>query len=541
MEINKLNRYDIGVLSLLIAIFTGFSYYFFWFTLDDAYIALRYSKHLAEGHGILWNIGADPVEGYTSFLWMVIGAVPHSVGLPPIMFMKILGVISTIITIVVIYGYGRFRSINRWILIIGLAQIAISPAVAVLSVQGMETTTAMLLVLFTTIAAIEVIREYRTKWAIAMNSALFIGMLTRPDLVIFGVFLEAGIVGLFYYQNRVKEIKHLISIGFLFVFLPGIVYMLGRYLYFGYMFPNPFYIKSGFSIRGPIYVFEFVMLILGPLLFLSLLLSISENIKNRVILRQLPVLSAGGAFLIFYISIEPQQGFLWRFLFPILPSTIIPLSIMSNESSIRKKIVSAYSSKQILLSILLISGLVVYPLFTTPNAIEETTDHTQVDRVEMGKALGELQGDGYSMFVTESGAIPYYSEWRAIDELGLNSEYIAHNGLTPSFINDYDPDLVQMVVINQPGMIRERSPEVADFLNNSSYHLVAVVHKQQQDRTNVLPGRYHLYFVDSESSGYGEISCALLTQNVTYADKAIITEQATINIQESRIAESDCN
>jgi hypothetical protein len=181
----KFNRYDVSLLSFLIIAFLGLSIRFFWFTLDDAYITLRYSKHLAEGYGIVWNVGADPVEGYTSFLWMIIGVIPHAVGLPPVTFMKIFGVVSTVLTIIVIYGYGRFRSINRWILIVGSAQIAVSPAIAVLSVQGMETTTAMLLVLFSIIAAIEVIRNYNTKWAIAMNVALFIGMLTRPDLVVF--------------------------------------------------------------------------------------------------------------------------------------------------------------------------------------------------------------------------------------------------------------------------------------------------------------------------------------------------------------------
>src|SRR5262245_54181998 len=36
------------------------------FTLDDTFITLRYSQNLAEGHGLLWNPGAAPVEGYTS-------------------------------------------------------------------------------------------------------------------------------------------------------------------------------------------------------------------------------------------------------------------------------------------------------------------------------------------------------------------------------------------------------------------------------------------------------------------------------------------
>ncbi|MDH3227755.1 MAG: hypothetical protein OEM67_11810, partial [Thermoleophilia bacterium] len=32
-------------------------------TTDDAYITLRYSRHLAQGMGLVWNVGETPVEG----------------------------------------------------------------------------------------------------------------------------------------------------------------------------------------------------------------------------------------------------------------------------------------------------------------------------------------------------------------------------------------------------------------------------------------------------------------------------------------------
>ncbi len=39
-------------------------------TLDDAYITLRYARHLAEGYGLgAWNHTGEHVEGYSSLLW----------------------------------------------------------------------------------------------------------------------------------------------------------------------------------------------------------------------------------------------------------------------------------------------------------------------------------------------------------------------------------------------------------------------------------------------------------------------------------------
>jgi hypothetical protein len=44
----------------------------FSFVCDDAYIAFRYSRHLAQGRGLVFNLGeSPPVEGYSNFLWVV--------------------------------------------------------------------------------------------------------------------------------------------------------------------------------------------------------------------------------------------------------------------------------------------------------------------------------------------------------------------------------------------------------------------------------------------------------------------------------------
>ncbi|MFZ2540776.1 MAG: hypothetical protein WAW75_03260, partial [Gallionella sp.] len=45
----------------------------FWFLTDDAYIAFRYASNSILGFGYTWNPPPfRPVEGYTSFLWVII-------------------------------------------------------------------------------------------------------------------------------------------------------------------------------------------------------------------------------------------------------------------------------------------------------------------------------------------------------------------------------------------------------------------------------------------------------------------------------------
>jgi hypothetical protein len=49
---------------------------------DDAFISFRYARNLAEGHGLVFNVG-ERVEGYTNFLWTVLFAPLIKLGIDP--------------------------------------------------------------------------------------------------------------------------------------------------------------------------------------------------------------------------------------------------------------------------------------------------------------------------------------------------------------------------------------------------------------------------------------------------------------------------
>lgn len=48
---------------------------------DDAMISMRYARHAAEGHGLVWNVGEAPVEGYSNLLWTGWMTLLHLTGL----------------------------------------------------------------------------------------------------------------------------------------------------------------------------------------------------------------------------------------------------------------------------------------------------------------------------------------------------------------------------------------------------------------------------------------------------------------------------
>ena len=50
------------------------------FTLvDDAMISMRYARNLAQGQGLVWNVGESPIQGFTNLGWTLILALFHLV------------------------------------------------------------------------------------------------------------------------------------------------------------------------------------------------------------------------------------------------------------------------------------------------------------------------------------------------------------------------------------------------------------------------------------------------------------------------------
>ncbi|MCS6835322.1 MAG: hypothetical protein NZ750_04810 [Anaerolineae bacterium] len=41
---------------------------------EDSMISMRYAWNFVQGHGLVWNVGEAPVEGYTNFLWVLVMA-----------------------------------------------------------------------------------------------------------------------------------------------------------------------------------------------------------------------------------------------------------------------------------------------------------------------------------------------------------------------------------------------------------------------------------------------------------------------------------
>src|SRR5262245_63366246 len=61
------------------------------YVVDDAFISMRYARNLVDGHGLVYNLDGERVEGYTNLLWTLLLAAAMACRLDPVLVAKVLG------------------------------------------------------------------------------------------------------------------------------------------------------------------------------------------------------------------------------------------------------------------------------------------------------------------------------------------------------------------------------------------------------------------------------------------------------------------
>lgn len=172
---------------LAVLLVTGLASFFLPYTVDDAFITYRYAHHLSTGTGPVFNPG-ERVEGYTSFLWMLLLSVGQWLTLDPIVVSKVTGLVSTLVAAgIVFWAVFLVSSHPRQAGFISLFFLLLSADVALNSVTGLETTFFMLWI---TAAVARSLWEQRHD-SLPWSSILFgLATLTRPEgLAFFGLHL----------------------------------------------------------------------------------------------------------------------------------------------------------------------------------------------------------------------------------------------------------------------------------------------------------------------------------------------------------------
>ena len=411
----------------------------FDFVTDDAYISFRYARNLALSGQLVFNLG-ERVEGYTNFLWTVILALGIKLGLGPVALSRFLGLALGIATLAVVVRMalrlaGEERS--RWHLVAPLL-LAATGAYACWCSGGLETQ------LFTFLCTLRfdlVLGEVAVGRGCQSAVAFAFAAMTRPEgAMIFALVALFRLVTNLRRERRLLPRRHewLWAALFTGLFLP---YFAWRWRYYGWLFPNTFYVKSsgaaGTWKLGAYYLLRFCEDYgVFFLILLALLGRPDPGDRRRRDLRTLAAIVCLG-FATYVVKVGGDFMGLYRFILPGLPLGAVVLAEATRRVYAR---LHPYLGAWVpALALLLVgAGFTVGSAHTSHEArsyvgadngidMPAYLKHYALERIPVGLWLGEhKQPDDLATF-GGAGVIPYYSEIRGFDVFGLVDTTIAHD------------------------------------------------------------------------------------------------------------------
>ncbi|NQS98776.1 MAG: hypothetical protein HQ591_10000 [candidate division Zixibacteria bacterium] len=451
--------YIIGIIYALAALAT-----FPKWTVDDAYISYRYADNLANHSELTWNVGEDPIEGYTGIAMPVIMSIFIKLGLSPIIVGKVIGVVFFLLGGLILRSIFRLLKIQGLACSIPLILYFTAPFMFVHALSGMET------ILFSTIIVICVYllfisittEEHKGLWEIALFVLLLLTSLVRPEGVVLALTTIAGLVFIKLKYSRREFPPFTLRVILVYV-IPGLIYFIWRWHYYGQFLPNTFYVKSSPDLFDK---FSVLKLAFFSVLFLfipavgCLILNASNIKKVRAEIREwigksrvnpqlviafISIIVFVGLVLLQYMRSRLLMNFEYRFYSPFFPIFLIFAGILlhrgiSAYKSVRRiKPVSFRFIGMILVLLLILQSSIYYKelkkyIFLKAGYKRMIED----EHIPAGEFLREnVPPSEWSIVIHDIGAIPYYSGLKTVDFSRLNNEELARGGMSKKEIIDY--------------------------------------------------------------------------------------------------------
>jgi hypothetical protein len=394
------------------------------YRVDDTFIALRYARHLVEGHGLVFNPG-ERVEGYTSLPLVLLGALFLRVGVDPVQALTALAAAAAVATLLLAAGIERTLGgpdARGARLPLSVLLLLATPAFAYWAFRALETT------LFTSVllAALALgLRELETRrWR---GSGLLFACLalTRPEGAYLFLLSTAALLlaegGTSHGWRHAR--RHALN-----AVLVGAVlaaYLLWRSSYYGELLPNTFFAKvtggAGQLATGLRYLRDFVLA--APLLAATLLLPIAlvagpvrTRIRSPALALALHAVALG--YVAYVVAVGADFMPFFRFFVPALPLVAVLAAL-----GLRAVPLPERSRGAVLASLVVLHGAA--GLATEQPYRAFVAHRTALVGQRVGEWLAGRLAPGDWIAVNTAGAVPYFSRLPAIDMLGLTDAQIA--------------------------------------------------------------------------------------------------------------------
>jgi len=428
--------------------------------LDDSFISYRYAWHLVQGHGLVYNPG-ERVEGYTNFLWTLVGALGIRQGYEPIYFTQAVSLGAQAVTLVALYGIGRTAGHGGLRPLFAPLFLAGSIAFLAYPMTGMEASFVTMLV---TLGALLVARRaYRGVLGGLALGLVFLALgLTRFDGFVPVILLASWpLLGAKLFDRKPELAaddadgtpwkRWLVPLG---VFVVGLaVYNAWRLSFYPTPLPNTFYAKTSFNVerleKGLRYLRFFVLgpglwaCVLGSIPLCLLRVSSTARFLGWVVLGQMGYVAiVGGDWM-------PH----FRFLLPVLPLlfALMQEGWVAAVDAFGPTVARPRLSATLALGLLF--GLHALPLWEGRRFSELEGPHFSThDAKRIGESMATNLPEDALIALEWGGIVPYYApRHRALDTYGLTDREIVERDfpatvwgrkLPPSYLKEREVDVV---------------------------------------------------------------------------------------------------
>ncbi len=158
----------------------------------DVAVTVAYAQNLADGHGLVLNVGAERVERAPSLLWTVAIAPASALGLSPLSFARTLGAaLATMAIVLVAFVPSQMRGrAPRWLDLLAPLVCGSMANYAIAAASGAE---HGLLAALTAAALLALAREERDAEAYPWSALwLVLAFVARPDAALFAFAIGAA-------------------------------------------------------------------------------------------------------------------------------------------------------------------------------------------------------------------------------------------------------------------------------------------------------------------------------------------------------------
>lgn len=417
------------------------------FVTDDAYISFVFSRNLAEHGELTFNLG-HPVEGYTNFLWTVLLALGMLLGVDPGISARVLGLACALGTLYVTFRLME-RALGRpspWCAVPPLL-LACSSGFACWTSGGLETQLFTLLVVIAIDGVVDAVQ--RPGAILRSGIALALSAMTRPEGL-----LVAGVLGLVHLTTIVGAYRAyrrwpgrtwdlLAALAFLGLWAPWFYW---RYRYYGYLWPNTYYVKAAgpwadpklateMYANGVHYIWVWLrqtrLLYALPLAAIGMVIGRGRTPRFALALSCL-LLSA--VYVPYAISVGGDFMGLHRFIMPLFVVAAVTVTLgLEYVTPFVHRLAAPVAA------VLLVAGFAFtqYELtreslrwgnFANDRGIDTPAFlivYTE-DRAAIGRVMEPCFLPGDFSIVGGAGAQPYFGRMQGVDVFGLVSERIAH-------------------------------------------------------------------------------------------------------------------